>query len=154
MRHQVDHKKLGRTTPHRWAMFRNMATSLVERERITTTLSKAKELRFFADYLVSLGKQNDLSARRIAIRFVRSRAAMTKIFSDLAPRFKTRHGGYTRILKLGYRHGDGAPMALIEYLPSDDLKEQKMSKKTKGSALKKPQKPQKTKKKDGDLVKR
>lgn len=116
MRHQLSLLKLGRTSTHRWAMFRNMATSLVEAERVETTLKKAKELRSFADYLITLGKKNDLAARRNALSFLRSKKAVQKLFGEIAPRFKDRNGGYTRVLKLGFRLGDSAPMALIEYL--------------------------------------
>lgn len=119
MRHQVAGRKLGRKSAHRWAMFRNMATSLVEKERIETTLPKAKELRPFAEHLVTLGKQNTLSSRRAALSFVRSSAVVAKLFSQLAPRYSTRNGGYTRIMQLGYRLGDSAPMAVIEYLPGE-----------------------------------
>ncbi len=119
MRHQVARRKLGRKSAHRWAMFRNMATSLVEHERIETTLCNAKEIRSFAENLITLGKKNTLSSRREALSFVRSEAAVSKIFSQLAPRFATRHGGYTRIMRLGYRHGDSASMAIIEYLPGE-----------------------------------
>lgn len=116
MRHLVGHRKLGRTTSHRWALFKNMATSLVEKGRIETTLAKAKELRFFADHLITLGKKNDLHAKRQAFNFMRSRGAVVKLFAELAPHFKDRNGGYTRIFNLGFRHGDSAPMAVIEYL--------------------------------------
>lgn len=117
MRHQVARRKLGRKSAHRWAMFRNMATSLVEHERIETTLCNAKEIRSFAENLITLGKKNTLPARREALSFVRSESAVSKIFSQLAPRFAARNGGYTRIMRLGYRHGDSSPMAVIEYLP-------------------------------------
>jgi len=100
-------------------MFRNMATSLIMHERIKTTLPKAKELRSFAEKLVTLGKQGDLAARRKAAAFVRSNEAVQKLFSNLAPRFKDRKGGYTRVMKLGFRLGDSAPMALIEYIPGE-----------------------------------
>ena len=116
MRHQLSGRKLGRTTPHRWALFKNMAVSLVEKGRVETTLAKARELRSFADHLVTLGKRNDLHARRQAYSFMRSRTAVQKLFGDLAPRFKDRNGGFTRIFRLGFRHGDSAPMAVIEYL--------------------------------------
>lgn len=98
-------------------MFRNMATSLVTHERIETTLHKAKELRSIADHMITLGKRGDLHARRQALSFIRSPLVVDKIFSDLALRFKERNGGYTRVLHLGERAGDSAPMALIEYLP-------------------------------------
>src|SRR3989338_8134771 len=120
MRHQVAGRKLGKTSSHRWAMFRNMATSLVEHERIETTLHKAKEMRSIADHLITLGKRNDLHARRQTLSFIRSPLVVDKIFSELAPRFKNRNGGYTRVLHLGERVGDAAQMAVIEYLPDDN----------------------------------
>ncbi|HBF13606.1 MAG TPA: 50S ribosomal protein L17 [Deltaproteobacteria bacterium] len=116
MRHRVAGRKLGRTTEHRWAMFRNMAAAIVQHERIETTLHKAKEMRGFADHLITLGKKGTLAARRDAFNLVRSKDLVRKIFADLAPRFKDRAGGYTRVLKLGFRHGDSAPMAIIEYV--------------------------------------
>lgn len=97
-------------------MFRNMVTSLIEEERITTTLPKAKELRRIADRMVTLAKQGSLHSRRRAAAVVKNKAAVKKLFSDLGPRYSGRNGGYTRILKLGHRHGDSAPMAIIEYL--------------------------------------
>lgn len=117
MRHHVDGRKLGRTSAHRKAMFSNMLTSLVLCDRIETTLPKAKELRRLADRLVTLGKQKTLHARRRAAAIIRDRHAVSKIFSELATRFEARNGGYTRIYRLGNRHGDSAPMAIIEYLP-------------------------------------
>ncbi|MBX7148367.1 50S ribosomal protein L17 [bacterium] len=117
MRHKVSGRKLGRKTQHRLAMFKNMAASLIMHERIETTLPRAKELRSFADHLITLGKKNDLAARRQSFNFMRSREAVVKLFDTLAPRFADRNGGYTRVLKLGYRLGDSSPMAIIEYLP-------------------------------------
>lgn len=116
MRHQVRKKRFGRTTSHRMAMFRNMVTSLIIEERITTTVVKAKELRRFAEKMVTLAKTGTLHARRQAAAFVRTNDAVKKLFAELGPRFQERKGGYTRILKLGNRLGDGAPMAIIEYL--------------------------------------
>lgn len=116
MRHQVRKKRFGRTTSHRIAMFRNMVTSLILEERITTTVVKAKELRRFAEKMVTLAKTGTLHARRQAAAFVRTNDAVKKLFAELGPRFQERKGGYTRILKLGNRLGDGAPMAIIEYL--------------------------------------
>jgi len=116
MRHQVHKKRLGRHSSHRRAMFRNMVTSLIEEGRITTTVTKAKQLRRIAEKMVTLAKRGTLHARRQALGFVRSPGAVAKLFSELGPRFSGRSGGYTRVLKLGYRRGDGADMALIEYL--------------------------------------
>ncbi len=119
MRHKDSGRKLGRTSSHRKAMFRNMATSLIEKGRVVTTLHKAKEMRGVADSLITLGKKDTLAARRQAFQFVRSKSAVGKLFSELAPGFKNRHGGYSRVLKLGFRHGDSAAMAIIEYLPGE-----------------------------------
>lgn len=116
MRHLVDHRRLGRTSPHRRALLRNMATSLILYGRIHTTLPKAKELRKFADRLVTWGKKGDVAARRHARRFVEDQTALNKLFNELAGRFASRNGGYTRILKSNFRLGDQAPMAYIEYL--------------------------------------
>lgn len=116
MRHLVRKKRLDRHTSHRIAMFRNMVTSLIQEGRITTTVVKAKELRRIAEKMVTLAKKGTLHARRQAARYVRTPPALKKLFSELGPRFAGRPGGYTRVLKLGFRHGDGADMALIEYL--------------------------------------
>jgi large subunit ribosomal protein L17 len=114
MRHLNQGRKLGRTTAHRKALLRNLATALLEHERIITTEPKAKELRRVADKLVTLGKRGNLHARRQALQVVRSNAVVQKLFNEIAPRFVGRHGGYTRILRLGYRPGDAAAMAVIE----------------------------------------
>jgi large subunit ribosomal protein L17 len=114
MRHLKQGRKLGRTTAHRKALLRNLATALLEHERIVTTEPKAKELRRVADKLVTLGKRGDLHARRQALQVVHSNAVVRKLFNDIAPRFAERNGGYTRVLRLGYRPGDAAAMAVIE----------------------------------------
>ena len=114
MRHQKTGRKLGRTSSHRKAMFRNLVTSLIEHEQIQTTDAKAKELRRFADRMVTLGKRGDLHARRQAAAYIRKRSVVTKLFGEVAERFKERPGGYTRIIKIGQRHGDAAKMSLIE----------------------------------------
>jgi large subunit ribosomal protein L17 len=114
MRHLKQGRKLGRTSAHRRALLRNLATALLEHERIITTEPKAKELRRVADKLVTLGKRGDLHARRQALEVVRSNAVVRKLFNDIAPRFAQRRGGYTRVLRLGYRPGDAAAMAVIE----------------------------------------
>ncbi len=116
MRHRVAHRKLGRTTPHRIALLRNLATALFERERIRTTLPKAKEVRPFAERLITLARREDdrLHARRLAARDIHDRTVVKKLFDTIGPRFATRPGGYTRILRLGPRRGDGAEMALLE----------------------------------------
>src|SRR5512135_3136438 len=116
MRHRVAHRKLGRTTPHRIALLRNLATALFEKERIRTTLPKAKELRPFAERLITLAKREDdrLHARRLAARHLQEPAVVKKLFDTIGSRFATRPGGYTRILRLGPRKGDGAEMAYLE----------------------------------------
>jgi large subunit ribosomal protein L17 len=114
MRHLNQGRKLGRTTAHRKALLRNLATALLEHERIITTEPKAKELRRVADKLVTLGKRGNLHARRQALQVVQSNAVVQKLFNEIAPRFAERQGGYTRILRLGYRPGDAAAMAVIE----------------------------------------
>ena len=119
MRHGYAHRKLGRTTSHRTAMFANMAASLIKHEQIVTTLPKAKELRPFVEKLVTLAKKGDLHARRIAIRRVRDVDQVGKLFATLGPRYKARSGGYTRVLKAGFRYGDNAPMAVIEFVDRD-----------------------------------
>ena len=119
MRHGSAHRKLGRTTAHRTAMFANMAASLIKHEQIVTTLPKAKELRPIVEKLVTLAKRGDLHARRQAIAQVRDVAQVGKLFSVLGPRYKDRAGGYTRVLKAGYRYGDNAPMAVIEFVDRD-----------------------------------
>ncbi len=120
MRHKKSGRKLNRNSPHRTAMFRNMATSLVEHESITTTLPKAKELRRVIEPLVTLSKEDTVSKRRLAFARLRSKAAVGKLFTDIGPRFTARPGGYTRILKCGSRPGDNAPMAIIEFVEKSD----------------------------------
>ena len=119
MRHGAAYRKLGRTVSHRQAMFANMAASLIKHEQITTTLPKAKELRPFVENLVTLAKKGDLHARRQAISAVRDVPQVGKLFDTLAARYADRQGGYIRIMKAGYRHGDNAPMAVIEFVDRD-----------------------------------
>ena len=114
MRHQKSGRALGRTSSHRKAMYRNMAASLIRHETIRTTLPKAKELRRVVEPLITLAKQDGASRRRLAFDRLRDRASVGKLFSDLGPRFKDRPGGYLRILKIGHRPGDAAPMALVQ----------------------------------------
>jgi large subunit ribosomal protein L17 len=114
MRHLKSGRKLNRTASHRWALMRNLVTSLLRDERIRTTDPKAKELRRWADRVISLGKQGTLHARRQALGIVQDKAVVRKLFDSLAPRFKDRAGGYTRIVKIGWRHGDAAPISLVE----------------------------------------
>ena len=120
MRHGSAHRKLGRTTAHRTAMFANMAASLIKHEQIVTTLPKAKELRPFVEKLVTLGKRGDLHARRQAISQVRDVEQVGKLFSVLGPRYKDRNGGYIRVLKAGFRHGDNAAVGVIEFVDRDE----------------------------------
>src|SRR3990172_13378054 len=119
MRHLKAHRKLGKTTSHRMAMFKNMLISLFIHERIKTTDPKAKELRSIAEKMITYGKKGDLHSRRLAARFVRNKEALKKLFSSIADRFCDRHGGYTRIIKLGRKLGDGSPISIIELLPED-----------------------------------
>lgn len=114
MRHGNQHRKLNRTSSHRTAMFRNMSVSLLRHEVIKTTLPKAKELRKYAEPLITLGKDASLANRRIAFSRLRDRDIVTKLFGELGPRYKARNGGYLRILKCGFRDGDNAPMAFVE----------------------------------------
>ena len=119
MRHGVAHRKLNRTSSHRTAMMANMAASLIEHEQIVTTLPKAKELKPFMDKLITLAKRGDLHARRQAISKVRNTDQVAKLFTTLGPRYAERAGGYTRVLKAGFRYGDSAPMAVIELVDRD-----------------------------------
>src|SRR3954447_15948951 len=114
MRHRVAGVKLNRSPSHRRALFRNLVTALLEREAVKTTDAKAKELRRWADRMITLGKQNTLHARRRAGTIIARRSVLVKLFNEIAPRYKERNGGYTRVVKLGTRHGDAASMSLIE----------------------------------------
>ena len=116
MRHGKSGKKLGRTSSHRIAMLRNMVTSFLKHEKIRTTDVKAKELKKVAEKMVTLGKRGDLHARRQASAFVRDRAVITKLFDELSVRYRDWNGGYTRIVKMGSRNGDNAPMSTIEFI--------------------------------------
>ena len=119
MRHGKVHRKLNKKPQHRRAMFANMCASLIKHEQIMTTLPKAKELRPVVEKLVTLGKKGDLAARRQAISEIRDVAMVKKLFDVLAPRYKERKGGYTRIMKAGFRYGDNAPRAVIEFVDRD-----------------------------------
>jgi len=121
MRHRLGLRKLNRTSSHRLAMFRNMAVSLLRHEVIKTTLPKAKELRRVAEPILTLGKNPSLANRRLAFSRLRDREMVTKLFDELGPRYAARNGGYSRILKFGFRKGDNAPMALVELMdrPAD-----------------------------------
>jgi large subunit ribosomal protein L17 len=119
MRHGIAGRKLNVTASHRAAMFRNMAVALIKHEQITTTLPKAKELRPVAERLITLGKRGGLHARRQAYAQLRDETIVAKLFDALAERYRTRNGGYTRVLKAGMRHGDAADMAVIEFVERD-----------------------------------
>ena len=119
MRHARGYRRLNRTHEHRKALFANMAGSLIEHEQIKTTLPKAKELKRIADKLITLGKRGDLHARRQAASQLKQDALVAKLFEVLGPRYKDRNGGYTRVLKAGFRYGDMAPMAIIEFVDRD-----------------------------------
>jgi large subunit ribosomal protein L17 len=119
MRHGKVYRKLNRKPEHRRAMFANMAAALIKHEQITTTLPKAKDLRPIVEKLITLGKRGDLHARRQAISQLRDVAMVKKLFDVLGPRYKERHGGYTRVLKAGFRYGDSAPVAVIEFVDRD-----------------------------------
>lgn len=120
MRHRQSNRKLNRTTSHRLAMFRNMTNSLLKHEVIKTTLPKAKDLRRFVEPLITLGKEPSLANHRLAFDRLRDRDTVVKLFGELGPRYKTRPGGYLRILKYGFRKGDNAPMALVELVDRPD----------------------------------
>lgn len=119
MRHQKSGRKLSRSASHRWALMRNMITSLLRDEKIKTTDAKAKELRRWADRVITLGKQGSLHARRQVLAIVQDKAVVRKLFDTIAPRFKDRPGGYTRIVKIGIRRGDAAPVSVIELVGSE-----------------------------------
>ncbi len=124
MRHKLVGRKLGRNASHRKAMFRNMVTSLLEHERIVTTVPKAKEVRRVAEKMITLGKRGDLHARRQAMTYIRSKAVVAKLFDDLSEQYADRQGGYTRIIRTGTRSGDAAPMAIIELVGYEEAYEE------------------------------
>jgi large subunit ribosomal protein L17 len=121
MRHQKSGRKLGRNSPHRTAMFRNLAASLLTHETVRTTLPKAKELRRVVEPLITLGKEDSVAHRRLAFSRLRDNAAVGRLFTELGPRFQKRPGGYLRILKIGYRVGDSAPMAIVQLLDKPEV---------------------------------
>lgn len=127
MRHRKKGRQLGRQTKHRGALFRNLVTSLLDHERIETTEAKAKEIRGFTDRMITLGKEGTLPARRRALGFLRSKSVVSKLFDDVAARFKDRPGGYTRIIKTRRRVGDAADMVAIELVARQDTTVQKKS---------------------------
>src|SRR4030066_579013 len=131
MRHRVAGRKLSRHTQHRELMFRNMVVSLLQYERIKTTLAKGKELRSWADKIITLGKKGTLHARRQAFALLRNEGIVKKLFDEIDPKFKDREGGYTRVYKLGWRQGDGAPLSLVElvtYAPPEEKKKSTIKK--------------------------
>ena len=135
MRHRVAGRKLSRHTQHRELMFRNMLVSLLQHERIKTTLAKGKELRSWADRIISLGKQGTLHARRRAFALLRNEGIVKKLFDEIAPKLKNREGGYTRVFKLGWRQGDGAPLSLVELVTFSHPEEKKKSTITKAKEV-------------------
>src|SRR5262245_23574986 len=149
MRHRVARRKLGRITPHRVALLRNLATSLFDKERIRTTLVKAKELRPYAERLITMAKREDdrLHARRLVLRDIHDATVVKKLFDTLGARFAARPGGYTRILRLGPRRGDGTEMAILELLGSEYKPESKDAK-AKAKEAAKPAKAEKSEKAD------
>ena len=140
MYHGKAGRKLGRTSSHKEAMFRNMVTSVIKHERIRTTDCKAKELRKLAEKMITLGKKGSLHARRQALAVVRDKSLVGKLFGELAERYRDRAGGYTRIIKAGYRFGDNAPVSILEFIPDGKKKEKakpKAKDKTKAKAKEK-----------------
>ena len=127
MRHRVAGRKLSRHTKHRELMFRNMLVSLLQHERIRTTLAKGKELRIWADKIITLAKKDTLHARRQAFARLRNETIVKKLFDEIAPKMKGREGGYTRIYKIGWRQGDGAPLSLVELVSYSSVEEKKKS---------------------------
>jgi len=128
MYHGKAGRKLGRTSSHKEAMFRNMVTSVIKYESIRTTDSKAKELRKLAERMITLGKRGDLHARRQALAVVRDKSLVSKLFGELTERYRDRAGGYTRIIKMGFRFGDNAPVSILEFIPDEKKKEKSKTK--------------------------
>lgn len=122
MYHGKAGRKLGRTSSHKEAMLRNMVTSVIKHESIRTTDCKAKELRKLAERMITLGKRGDLHARRRALSVIRDKTVVSKLFGELSDRYRTREGGYTRIIKVGYRFGDNAPVSILEFIPDEKKK--------------------------------
>lgn len=156
MRHRVAGRKLSRHTQHRELMFRNMLVSLLQHERIKTTLAKGKELRSWADRMISLGKKGTLHARRRAFSLLRDKGIVKKLFDEIAPKLKDRQGGYTRVYKLGWRQGDAAPLSLVELVTFAHPEEKKKSTITKAKEVLgkvTPKKKEKVEKKEKDKEK-
>lgn len=149
MRHLKANKKLGMDSSHRKAVLRNMVTSLIEHERIKTTDTRAKELRRIAERMVTLGKRGDLHALRQTMEVIRVKSVATKLFEDIAPRYKDINGGYTRIIKIGHRHGDNAPLSIIEFTVQKQEEKKEPKKETKKAPKKESKKePKKETKKE------
>ena len=142
MRHRESGRQLSRNSAHRWALMRNMITALLREEKIRTTDPKAKELRRWADRVITLGKRGSLHARRQALGIVQDKAVVRKLFDTIAPRFKDRPGGYTRIIKLGIRRGDAAQMSLIELVGAEGEKEARKTGKKQGQRARRRQRQQ------------
>ena len=136
MRHLNQGRKLNRTSSHRKALFRNLVLSLIEHERIKTTDAKAKELRRYADRMVTLGKRGDLAARRLASAYLMTSEAVVKLFDTIGPRFGDRNGGYTRVIRTGWNKGDGADKAFLELLGSEKILDEKKEKRAEARAKK------------------
>ena len=136
MHHGKTGSKLGRSSSHKEAMLRNMVTSVIKYEQIRTTDTKAKELRKVAEKMITLGKRGDLHARRQALAVIRDKSLIGKLFGELSERYRNRPGGYTRIVKLGYRFGDNAPVSILEFIP-DEKKKEKAKPKTRAKAKEK-----------------
>jgi large subunit ribosomal protein L17 len=153
MRHRVAGRKLSRHTQHRELMFRNLLVSLLQHERIKTTLAKGKELRSWADRIISLGKKGHLHARRRAFALLRDRGIVKKLFDEIAPRMKDREGGYTRIYKMGWRQGDSAPLSLVELVTVSPAGEKKKSPMEKAKEVLGKVTPKKKEKKEEEKVK-
>lgn len=149
MRNSRGPRKLGRTSSHRKAMLRNLVTSVLEHERVTTTDARAKEVRPLAERVITYGKRGDLHARRMALRMVRSQTVVRKVFDSVAKRFADRQGGYTRIIKLGRRQGDGAPLSIIELLPDETSRKEAAAASKKGQKKAEKKADKKTEKKAG-----
>ena len=142
MRHRKSGRQLSRNSAHRWALMRNMITALLREEKIRTTDPKAKELRRWSDRVITLGKRGSLHARRQALGIVQDKAVVRKLFDTIAPRFKDRPGGYTRIIKLGIRRGDAAQMSLIELVGAEGEKEARKTGEKKGRRARRRQRQQ------------
>ena len=136
MRHRKAGRKLSRTSSHRLAMFRNLVTSVLEHERVMTTDAKAKEIRRWVDWMITLGKKGDLAARRQALKVIRDKSIVHKLFAELAPRYQNVSGGYSRVIKIGYRRGDGAPMSMIELVDFTGVEKKRPKKKKKKEKIK------------------